>query len=183
MCNPAAASIIAVVASLASTAVQSSVASRQQSFQDALAKRNSDLANQSARTQYKALNDQAIQEAVKAGQAVTDIAKESELARSRVEVAAIGAGVTGSSVDALLRDFERQEGEFIAATLLNEDFAQNRIELEKQSVNTGLAGRLLSAIPNQVQRPNLFGAAASAFSSATNAYLSATAAQDDGGEG
>lgn len=181
MCHPAVSAAIAFVSTAVGTVVQSSQASKQQNYQNAIAKRNADLANRAAITQYKALNDQAVQEAIKAGQAITDIARDSELARSRVEAAAVNAGVAGSSVEALLRDFEKQEGDFITATLLNEDFALEQIDLEKESVHTGHEGRLIASTPPLIQGPNLLGAAATALSGSYNAYISAggTFGEDD----
>jgi len=176
MCEPL--TIAAVGVSLAGAAAnassQSANAAAQNRHNAAMSLRNQETARQTARNQYDALGARIEQERVRTGEESKKISREAMEARSRVVASAAEAGVAGGSLDALLEDFERQEGEYQALLDLNLEFTEDQAERDKEAARIGLEGRLLSSTPNRIQGPNMLGAALGAFSTAlstgTNVY-------------
>ena len=174
MCFPL--PVALAVASAAASAAGSAANYAQQSAQadamnetnQAVAARNQKLAHASSSLQYQSLDERIEQERTKAAFEGSRIARESVQARSRVTAAAVEAGVKGGSVDALLADFERQEGEYLTAVKLNESMQEAQISREKAGVRLGLEGRLISSTPGLVARPSLLAASLSAFGSAVS---------------
>lgn len=109
----------------------------------------------------QSLGSEGRQAQAKAAQAISAVRRDAEKAKGRVTASAAGAGVKGASVQAVLDEFERQEGQKVTDTLLNEQFALANIEREKISGQVTTSGRLAQ---NQgVQGPNLFASALNTF--------------------
>lgn len=185
MCTPMALGITAGAASMAGSAAnyaqQSGQADAQNARNQEVAARNQKLARETTKIQYISLDERIEQERTKAAFEASSIARDSVQARSRVSAAAVEAGVKGASLDALLADFERQEGEYLTQVKLSEAMQEEQIDREKQGIRLGLEGRLVSSTPDLVARPSLLGSALSAFgsslSSGVSVYSQATAAQ------
>lgn len=163
---------LSLAGSAASFAGQSAYASAVDRANKATAERNQDLARKSAANSYEAIGARVAEEEVRAGLEASKIASESLQARGRVSAAAVEAGVKGASLDALLADFERQEGQHLTAISLNEQFVREQSEREKVAQHIGLESRLVASTPPVVQRPNLLSSALGAFSNALSTGLS-----------
>lgn len=162
--------LIAMGMSLASSAVsymaQSASADAQRKHQEAFAARNSKMARDSASQQYSAQAQKLHEEAAAAGATASKVTKEALAARARLRGGTVGTGVGGEAADVLIRDFERQEGEYIYNSELNLAFKQQAASLDRDSIRLGLEGRLLAASPDYIPGPNMF---ASMFSGAMDA--------------
>jgi len=167
MCLPLAA--VGIGLSLAGSALSIGQQQAAYSYQSRISARNRELATQSAIEQYGGVGEKLFETSVKAGSDQQGIKQDSLSARGRVAAAAAEAGVGGNSYNALIESFRRQEGEFISASEQNEKFVQTQAEYEKRGIRLGYEARLInSASP---QRPNLWGEALGAFSSAFNTGL------------
>lgn len=173
MCLPAL-PMIAMGLSLAGSglnfAQQSAYASGMNRYQQQISERNQKIAHEAAKEQYGALGARLVQESVRTGQETIKIRQEGLEARGRVTTAAAEAGVGGGSVSELLRDFGRQEGEFVDALTASEGFFKTQAEFEKRGIRLGLESRLINSIPDKIQRPNLLGSALSAFTDVFDIY-------------
>lgn len=150
------------------------------SYQSRISARNRELAGRAAVSQYGAVDDQLYEGAMKSGQEQLRVSQDSTMAQGRIAAAAAEAGVSGRSVQDLHNDFKRQEGEFISASQQNYAFMQSQAVRQKEAIRLGYESRLINAAPPQ--RPNLFGDALGAFSSAfdTGLRLDRTAASYGG---
>jgi hypothetical protein len=173
MCLPAAAAALPYVGaglSLGGSAANyfqaSASASAQNRLNSKVAARNKELAFRSAADSYRAIGDKVVQEEARSGTELVGVMRDALEARARVKAAATGAGVKGASVDALLMDFERQQGEYSDVLKQNEQFVRAQAEAEKRGIRTGLESRLISTMPSKIQAPNLLTSALGAFSSA-----------------
>jgi hypothetical protein len=129
--------------------------------QNATAEFNRGKALESNALTQQALGAEGRQEQARAGQAIAAVRRDAEKARGRVTAGAAGAGVKGASVDAVLDEFERQEGQMVTDTLMNEQFALANIERQKKAGSIATSGRL--AANQDVMGPSLFASALDTF--------------------
>ena len=186
MCVPVltvAAMAISLAASAAQANQQSRNAAAQQKHADAMAARNSENARANSRNQFAAINDRVFQDATRQGLAAEAVVKDSLAARGRVTAAAAEAGASGASVDQLLNDFSRQEGELIMRTEIANQFTEEQARIDLEATNIGLDSRLLASTPGVVDRPDLFAQSLSAFAGAFSTGISMDqAVLESGGE-
>lgn len=164
MCEPVTTSI--AVGSSALSYVQQK---KQASHQNKVNELNRENAVESLGLEYGGLSGEQRAEAARAAQSIADVRREAEQAKGRVSAAAAEAGVAGASVDAVLDDFEAQEGRHVAAVLLNEQAARANIQRRKQGARIGASGKLASATP--VAGPSLMAAALGAFADSYQSHL------------
>jgi|SRR5688572_15217163 len=138
-------------------------------YQRDIAAQNAELARGAAVAQYSQIGEHTYQELTRTQAEAMRISGDALAARGRVTAAAAEAGVGGNSVDALLEDYSRQEGNYLTALKTQERFTLVDAEFQKKGVQTGLQARLINSAPPA--RPNLFGQALGAFSSAFNTGL------------
>lgn len=150
---------LSTAGTLYSTSQQQSNADAQAKYQEQVYKANADIANRAAIQNYAALNQREIEQRAAAAQAIGQVSAQAKQAAGTARVAAGEAGVGGVSVDALLGDFERQQLAYTSSTLRNEKFAALQLASEKDAIHSQTEGRILSALPQPVQKPDFFGAA------------------------
>ena len=86
-----------------------------------------------------------------------DIMKASRQARQAMgagRAAAGEGGVAGSSVDALLRDFERSEAEYSYGQMRSQQFREAAMMDQMEAIRSQQQGRILSTLPEPVAMPN-----------------------------
>lgn len=108
--------------------------------------------NQAARENYAALQLRREQEKAKAGSELEEVQREGLQARERAIVAAGEAGVSGLSVDALVRDFYGQELRYGTRLGTNYRMFSTQIDSDMNRVRQG-AQRELNALPTP-QKPS-----------------------------
>jgi len=138
-------------------------------YQKEISERNAKLAKRAANSQYSQLGEKYYQEGVGLAAEGEKAAADANAARSRVNAAAAEAGVSGNSVEALLADFSRQEGNYLTALDTQRSFQKSELHYAKQGVRSGLEARLINAAPPA--RPDFFGQALGAFSNAFSSGL------------
>jgi len=168
MCEPV--SISASTAALVSTGV--SAASAVTSFvgqsvaADAQAEAQQERVNQQAEIARESFIQDAFLEnqrlAQQREQAAQESQKTSEQAlekKSQARVSAGESGVSGLNVDALVRDFERQEAEFRSSMQQNVDARAAQAERRKDALRTKAQGRIANIPTQPISSPSPLGAA------------------------
>lgn len=147
--------------------------SRSAEAQKAAVEQNYALAKASASEQSKALQARLVQE----GEATVSETRQAQIegarARATARVAAGEAGVSGLSVDALMRDFFSQEATYRDALRTNYGFTSEQIESEMKGVHSQAEGRVQSVRPymkQPVSKPSYLTAALNIGGNALSTY-------------
>lgn len=157
--------VLSAAGTAASLSAQHQAAKAQASYQQELAKST----NEAARVQAEQVRDQQAQSAEAAGREIRKAEIAGQQAQSTATVSAGEAGVTGSSVDALLRDFRAQEG------ILKETYARQK-QLSDfsagQQVDAIRAGAAAGNLPMNapIAQPNYLAGALSFGAQAASTY-------------
>ena len=133
---------------------QNQAASAQEDYQRALHEQNSEIATQNFFNQSRLLNTRRIQERQRAFQEISQVQSDSVRSQSLLAVSAGEAGVSGASVNDLMRDFQQQEADFITDVRLNERFAEAQLSEDQLSIQSNTRSRIAQTIPRPVTRPN-----------------------------
>lgn len=163
MCEPTTVALLTVASSAASFVGQQQAASAQESANNEA--RN--LAIQNQRLQIRALQNQEDEENRRAEEALRDNSRAAEAAKATAQVSAGEAGVSGLSVDALLGDLERQEGENKQDIIQTQDFGQRQRQLDREGVGINAQSQI-NQLP-LVEYPSVFEFAVGAASSGIQA--------------
>jgi len=129
---------------IASSMMEYSAAKSQYAQQMAFNRRNAENAANQAATQYSNLNIKAQQEDLARHQSKFQTGIEAAQAKSTMEVAASQGGVSGLSVDQMLRDLYAQEGRNSAALDANHQMSRHYLEGEKKAAQLGSQGQINS---------------------------------------
>ena len=177
MCEPATISLalggLAIITSaatgIASYVGQSQQANAQASYQAQLAQarnqeilQNAQLAQDSYLRQAQQVNLRQQQEDEKSSQDIQQTRLDAAQARATTRVATGEAGVSGLSVDNLLRDFYRQEDVFNESVRRNRQFSSQQSQEDMKGLQAEAQSRIASVrpyLPEPVVRPNLLGSA------------------------
>lgn len=155
---------------IAGQAMQYNAAKADYSAQMKMQRDNAINASRSAENQYSNLNIRAQQEEAARVQQKMETNIDAAKAASTVEVAASEGGVTGLSVDAVLRDIYAQVGRNDAALSTNQRMSRDYLKGEMKSAEMGGQSQINSvAIP---QKPSFAPYLLNAFGSSLNAYTS-----------
>lgn len=152
MCEPVSIGLGITAASGALAAWQGQqAASAQNTFNRQNLAATKDQADSAAIEEFRAQEERRDQLRAKAGADIQDIVSESRSLQAEAENALEGAG--GNSAAALLRDFERQEAEFIQNT--REGLAGEESNLRREALATRArqAGRIAGATRAKIQGP------------------------------
>jgi hypothetical protein len=117
---------------------------------------------------YADLRARQAQESYKASQEIQAVALESMRAQSTARASALGAGVTGLSLQGLTDEYVRQQNLFVTATQYQQRAVQQQLYRQGLGARAQAESRTLAATPQPVATPSLaaagIGAAASAAS-------------------
>lgn len=149
-------------------------ADAQRDYQRYLYGANAELANEAANSSFLQLARRELQEREQASKAIADVTNEATLARGGARVGAASAGVAGNSVKALLDDFRRQELDYQTVTQRNLHATELQLQEERKGVAGERQGRILSMLPQPVQKPSLLNSALRVGGQAFNAYQNFT---------
>ena len=142
----------------------------QESAQQARFEQNRIAATQARDLKIQSLNQRAIQESEVASEKKMQSQLDAMRAVERAKVAAGEAGVSGSTVDMLLNDYEAQR--LRAATTINANLEniEKQIELQKLGASSEAESRINSI--RQGRQPSFLAAAVGTAASAAGAYQS-----------
>lgn len=176
MCDPLTIAFIAVSAAgtLYSTDQARKNADAASDYQNAVYKRNAELADDAALAAYSSLQRRQLEEREAAGQGIEQVKRQALQAAGAARVSAGEAGVGGLNIDALLGDFARQELEYQTSVIRNQAFRSAQFGQEYEAIRGQQAGRILSALPQPVAKPDFFGAALRIGADALGGYTSNT---------
>ncbi|WFU49030.1 virion core protein, T7 gp14 family [Sinorhizobium terangae] len=149
--------------------------------QNAYYRQNAANANQAARDEQFATQKRMIQEQEAAAAEKIDIMKEHRAAKATAEVAAGEAGVSGVSVDALMRDIMGQQSQAIDRTDQQTEWSLNQLNDEMRAIRTRNTDRI-----NSVQRaakPSFVSTGLAIGSTALDSYSGAVDRRLKLGEG
>ncbi|MCJ8149096.1 virion core protein, T7 gp14 family [Shinella sedimenti] len=161
-------SILGVGLGIAQNAVQYSAAQDQYEAQMEVQRQNAINASRAAENQYANINIRAQQEDMARNQQQLETNIETAKAASTVEVAAGQGGVSGLSVDAVLRDIYAQQGRNDAALDVNARMSRDYLTGEMKAAEAGGQNQINSVpIP---EKPSMMPYVLNAFGSGLNAY-------------
>lgn len=107
------------------------------------------LSNENLQLQYRQMAIRQREEQVAKSQQVQQIRAEAEQAFSTISTEAGESGIQGNTVNILMGEFERQQGEALANLNLNYDFRQRQIQLEQLGFRGRAESAVIQAYPNQ----------------------------------
>lgn len=161
-----------VAAGSAMQFAQQSAQARAQNKINALNRENAKAAFINSQNQLTA---KTLQQAASAGQAISQVRSQADRSRAAATLSAAESGVKGRSVEDVIGDFTRQEGEYVAAALLNEQFQREAAAYERTGTGITLSGQLASNA--EVAGPSIVVSALQAGVAGLSAYNTAKAAE------
>ena len=138
---------------------QQQQASAMADYQQQMYDQNKKIADQAATDQYQGLGTRTYQEREAAALDIMNASRAAREAMSTARVSAGEAGVSGSSTDALLQDFERRQFEYTYGRSRSQDFREASIEDQKKAIRSQQQGRVLAMLPKPIEKPSFLGAA------------------------
>ena len=175
MCDPMTMGIAAAAGQAVQFQAQQAQADAQRQHQENVYERNKQQAMEARnqKTQQEHLRQMQEREAAEAD--IVTQGREANQARARARVSAAEAGVTGQSVDQMLMDFDRQEGEYRTALSRNFQMSQQQSETRKEMYRNEQQSRTVNAQPDPISSPNLLAGALRIGSSGFGTYSRARA--------
>lgn len=113
------------------------------------------LANENLMLQYQQMAVRQREEQVAKSQQVQQIRAEAENAFATITTEAGEAGIQGNTVNILMGEFERQQGESLANLNLNYDFRNRQLQLEQLGMRGQAEAAMIRSYPTQGQ-PSIF---------------------------
>lgn len=160
--------ILGVGLGIAQSVVQYSAAQDQYEAQMEVQRQNAINASKAAENQYANINVRAQQEDMAANQQKQESKIEAAKAASTVQVAAGEGGVSGLSVDAVLRDIYAQQGRNEATLDTNQRMSRDYLMGEMKAAEAGGQSQINSVpVP---EKPTMTPYLLNAFGSSLNAY-------------
>lgn len=139
---------------------------------------NRDEAIRAMVQQYTGTQRRVIEEREAAAQGLQQMLREAQEAVGTVRAST--TNVEGASVEALVRDYERQETIRIGVAETNLRNFEVRAQEELEAIRSQAQSRINAGIPTPVQTPNLLGAAIQIGTQAFGSYLQAGGGQLQG---
>lgn len=128
------------------------------------------LAHEQATQAYFDLSLREATEAEAAASQTQEVIREAEAARAVAAVRAAEGGVSGRSVEALMQEFEMDEGRTIHQIQRNAHLSRVSLENQKRSVETRTEAAVLAARPQAVRQPDFLSAAFNVASTAIDGF-------------
>lgn len=107
------------------------------------------LANENLQLQYQQMAVRQREEQIAKSQQVQQIRAEAEQAFSTITTESGEAGIQGNTVNILMGEFERQQGEALGNLNLNYDFRQRQLQLEQLGFRGRAESAMIQAYPTQ----------------------------------
>lgn len=169
MCDPI--SIATVGIGIVSAGTGYMAQQEQYKTQKEVARQNAINASKATYAQYDNLNLRAVQEDVAMNQQKQQTMREEAQGSATAEVAASAAGISGLSVDHLMRDIAGQAGRASAALDTNQQFSRLYLQGEMKAAQSGGQNQINSMpVP---EKPSILPALINVFSTGVDAYAGA----------
>jgi len=168
MCDPATLAattlIIGATSSISSYVGQAQAAQAQVSYQSQLEvarnqqiQENAQIANASLRNEYTLEGQRQLQDSAKASQDIQQESTAALKAKATAQVSAGEAGVEGLSVDQLMEDFDRQEGQYRDSVTNNREMSAAQSQMNMTAMQAQAQGQIASIrpyVPSPVVQPS-----------------------------
>lgn len=166
MCDPVSMAIASVGSTMLGVVGDSMAADAQNDFYRA----NAENANNSARNQYAATQTRMSQETEAAALEKHSTKLDAEAAIASAETSAGEAGVSGYSVDRLLRDLQGREARYSSAVDTNLDMSLSQLQSSMDGINSTAQNQINSV--RSVSRPSFFDVGLRIATAGINGYAS-----------
>ena len=123
-------------------------------YQNDVHAQNTEIANNAAFNQYKGMQQRISQERESRAMEIMKASRAARRAMGAGRTAAGEGGVSGSSVNSLLRDFERSEAEYSFGQIRSQQFREAAMMDQMESIRSQQQGRILSTLPEPVAMPS-----------------------------
>lgn len=120
---------------------------------------NKEIADQAAIDQYGGLQTRILEEREAASADIMAATRMGREAGSTARVSTGEAGVSGGVEQAIMQDFERRQLEYTYTKGRSQEKREVAIGDQMKSIRAGQQGRILSMLPEPVQKPSFVGAA------------------------
>lgn len=154
MCDPIVSIGLSLVGGVMQYSAQAGAAAASQKW----AQQQQTLINENAARTYQTLDERQRQEHTVASQQIQDVRSQAAQARATALVAAGESGVSGVSVNALLRDFTMRENTFVDRTKQGYEWTTAQIMREKDAVKRGAQSQINDTQSQVVQAPSFLDA-------------------------
>lgn len=154
MCNVAAMVALSAAQSGLQYVGQAAQAEATAEYQEKVHAQNTKIANEAAFNQYRGMQQRISQEREARAMDIMKASRQARQAMGAGRAAAGEGGVAGSSVDALLRDFERSEAEYSYGQMRSQQFREAAMMDQMEAIRSQQQGRILSTLPEPVAMPN-----------------------------
>ena len=168
MCDPATLAattlIIGATSSISSYVGQAQAAQAQVSYQSQLEvarnqqiQENAQIANASLRNEYTLEGQRQLQDSAKASQDIQQESTAALKAKATAQVSVGEAGVEGLSVDQLMEDFDRQEGQYRDSVTNNREMSAAQSQMNMTAMQAQAQGQIASIrpyVPSPVVQPS-----------------------------
>jgi len=144
MCEPTTIAMMTFAMSAGSTAMSHKAASHQAKVQDALHRQNTLNSQQALRDQYLSLQTRQSQEIEAASQQIQQRTQQAIRDRATATVASAEAGVSGFSVERILRDMGATASRDISTIEQNRDWTMSQLSDESKGIATQTQSRINS---------------------------------------
>ena len=154
---------------------QGASARAQNRFQQKQFVDNRDEAIRAMVQEFTGVQTRVTEERTATTQALEELRRQSSEALGTIKAST--TNVEGASVEALLRDYERQETIRIGVAEMNLKGFENRAQMELEAIRGKAQSRISGGIAQPVQTPNLLNAAIQIGAAGFNSYLTAGGGQ------
>lgn len=113
------------------------------------------LANENLQLQYQQVAIRQREEQIAKAQQVQGIRAQAEQAFATIRTESGESGIQGNTVNILMAEFERQQGEALSNLNLNYDFRQRQLQIEQLGMRGQAEAAMIRAYPTQSQ-PSIF---------------------------
>lgn len=172
MCNPILLGVGGLIAGIGGSVVsytgQQAQASDMRAYQQAMYEQTRVQATQSLVSQYGDLAVRQAQEARKASQEMQVIARQALEARAKAFASSLEAGVSGVSVQNLMTDYVRREGEFMQRSMTQSKEVIQQLQRQKMGLMAEAESRILGATPRPIAGPSALALGLNIAGSAMN---------------
>lgn len=166
MCNPLA--LVGFAVSAAQSVMEYSAARQEADEQNRIYRENAARANKAAQEEAFAVNQRMLQEQEAAAAEKSQIYREARAARASAEVGAGEAGISGLSVEGLLREFDGQAAAQTDRIDQQTEWTLQQLQDQKRQIRSQAEDRINSV--QRAARPSFFSTGLKIAGSGLNFY-------------
>lgn len=172
MCTPQAA--IAGAQTVGNFFIQDKASKDAVKYSEELSEVVGEAAVADAVAKFSSLQTRGVEERRRASQQISSISRQARQAQGSIRSQAGASGVQGSSLDALVRDFEAQELTRIEVVERDLEATEGQLSRQSDAVEAESRARIFNAQGGPVARPSIFAALFQIAGAAAQGYADST---------